>query len=317
DCPYSRSAQPDVAKVLFDAFREEGFAISAYFSKSDWHHPAYWSPDAPARTRNPNYDTLKQPEKWQPFVEFVHAQVEELLTGYGKVDILWLDGGQVRPPAQDIQMDRLAEMARKYQKDLLIADRTVGGKHENFRTPEQEVPDKPQPFVWESCITMGDQWSFKPNDKYKSTRRLIHLLVDVVAKGGNLLLNIGPDSDGELPPAALQRLSEIGDWMQLNGEAIYKTRVLPPYKDGRVCLTRKGDTAYAIYLCEEGADTLPQRVCLHGVKLKAGSKIRLLGVDEPLSWEAAGDAINVEIPAAVVDNPPCRHAFAFKMKLEK
>jgi len=316
DCPYSRSAQPNVAKVLFDTFRREGFAISAYFSKSDWHHPAYWNPGALAKTRNPNYDTRQQPELWRQFVEFVHFQVEELMTGYGKVDILWLDGGQVRPPEQDIQMDRLAALARRHQKDLLIVDRTVGGKHENFRTPEQQVPDKPQPFVWESCITMGEQWSYKPDDRYKSSRQLIHLLVDVVAKGGNLCLNVGPTSDGEIPPGAMQRLSEIGDWMKVNGEAIYKTRVLPPYKDGRICFTRKGSTAHAIYLCEDGQDSLPEKVLIRGIAVEHGSKIRLLGVDEPLKWSAAGAMISVEIPKSVIARPPCRHAFTFKLRLE-
>ncbi|MCY3018916.1 MAG: alpha-L-fucosidase [Planctomycetota bacterium] len=317
DCPYSRTAQPDVAKVLFDTFRDEGFAISAYFSKSDWHHPAYWSPDAPAKTRNPNYDTLKNPEQWRQFVDFVHAQIEELMTGYGKVDILWLDGGQVRPPQQDIQMDRVAAMARSHQKNLLIVDRTVGGKHENYRTPEQEVPDKPQQFVWESCITMGEQWSYKPNDKYKSSRQLIHLLVDVVAKGGNLILNVGPTSDGELPPGALERLRDIGDWMKTNGEAIYKTRVLPPYKSGRVCFTRRGGTGYAIYLCEDGQETPPRKVAINGVVPKRGSKVRLLGAKEQLRWEREGQGISVDVPQSVIESPPCKHAFVFKMALDE
>jgi alpha-L-fucosidase len=237
------------------------------------------------------------------------------MTGYGDVDILWLDGGQVRPPAQDIQMDNIAAMARSFQKDLLIVDRTVGGKHENYRTPEQEVPDKPQPFVWESCITLGDQWSYKPDDKYKSPRQLIHLLVDVVAKGGNLLLNVGPDADGRLPPGALSRLKDIGDWMKVNGKAIYKTRVLAPYKSGRVCFTRRGGMGYAIYLCEEGRETSPEKITVSGIRPKAGSKVKLLGAKEPLAWNAAGDGFVIELPPGIAQNPPCRHAFAFEFKL--
>ena len=144
-----------MAARVFSTFRGEGFAIGCYFSKSDWHHPGYWDPDRPARDRNPNYDTAKEPERWAGFVRFVHGQIEELMSNYGHVDILWLDGGQVRPPKQDIQMDKVAEMARKHQPHLIIVDRTAGTKHENYRTPEQEVPDKPLPFVWESCLTMG------------------------------------------------------------------------------------------------------------------------------------------------------------------
>ncbi|HTE19574.1 MAG TPA: alpha-L-fucosidase, partial [Armatimonadota bacterium] len=191
EVPYSRSPRPDVVREVFNTFRRAGFGIGAYFSKADWHHPDYWSPEAPARTRNPNYDTLARPEKWGRFVRFTHNQIEELMSGYGPIDILWLDAGQVRPPTQDLQMDRLVRMARGYQPDLIVVDRTVGGEHENYRTPEQEVPDKPLPYVWETCMTMGDQWSYKPDDRYKSTRQLIHLLVDVVAKGGNFLLNVG------------------------------------------------------------------------------------------------------------------------------
>ena len=124
------------------------------------------------------------------------------MTGYGPVDILWLDGGQVRPPQQDINMPRLAAMARSHQPGLIVVDRTVGGRYENYVTPEQEVPEKAQPYTWETCMTVATQWSYKPNDNCKSTRQLIHLLVNVVAKGGNFLLNVGPDPNGELPDPA-------------------------------------------------------------------------------------------------------------------
>ena len=142
------------------------------------------------------------------------------MTGYGPIDILWLDGGQVRPPEQDIDMPRLAAMARRHQPGLIVVDRTVGGGYEDYRTPEQEVPDKPLPYVWESCLTMGDQWSYKPDDRYKPTRTLIHLLVDIVSKGGNFLLNVGPDGDGQFPPIARQRLHEDRplDARQLRGD---------------------------------------------------------------------------------------------------
>lgn len=315
ECPYSKNRQPDILRDVFDAFRREGFGIGAYFSKADWHSPYYWSPDAPARTRNPNYDTVGQPEKWARFVAFVRGQIEELVSNYGRVDILWLDAGQVRPPAQDIQMDSLVGMARKHQPDLIVVDRTVGGKHENYRTPEQEVPDKPLDYVWESCLTMGDQWSYKPNDKYKSARALIHLLVDVVSKGGNLLLNIGPQPDGELPPEALERLKEIGDWMAVNAEAIHGTRPIAPYKEGRVCLTRKGGTVYAIHLAEDGRDGPPARIRVGGVRPAPASTITMLGTRSALAWQQDEDGVTIEVPAALRGSPPCRHAFVLKMTL--
>jgi alpha-L-fucosidase len=316
DCPFSRNPRADAVQQLFTAFRDAGFGIGAYFSKADWHHPDYWSPDAPAKDRNPNYDTLKDPAKWSRFVTFVHNQIEELMTRYGRVDILWLDAGQVRPPKQDIRMDALVTMARSHQPDLIVADRTVHGPHENYLTPEQEVPPKPLPKPWESCITLGKQWSYKPDDTYKSVRELVQLIVDVVAKGGNLILNAGPTPDGEIPPPALERMRGIGAWLRVNGEAIYGTRAVAPYKEGRVCLTKKGGVVYAIHLAEDGKDALPARIELKSVRPKAGSTVRLLGFAGAIPWKAEGTGVVLEVPAAAIQKPPCKDAFAFRIEAE-
>jgi len=296
ESPFHQDPNAIATKALFDAFRDEGFMIGAYFSKADWHSPYYWSPDAPARTRNPNYDTLAEPEKWGKFVEFVHNQVEELMTGYGDIDILWLDAGQVRPPKQDIDMDRLVRMARSHQPELIVVDRAVGGRHENYLTPEKKIPDTPPDYPWETCMTMGDQWSYKPDDDYKSTRELVHMLVNIVSKGGNLLLNVGPGPDGRLPEEAVTRMEEIGEWLDLNGEAVYGTRPISPYREGQACLTRKGDTVYAICLAEDGQDGPPAEILLSSVAPKAGSEIRLLGGDNSLDWEKHGDGVLIQIP---------------------
>ncbi len=317
DVPFHADPRANVAKMVFDTFRKEGFGIGLYYSKADWHSPYYWDPAAPAHTRNPNYDSLKDPERWRKFVEFVHGQIEEITSTLGPADILWLDAGQVRPPQQDIRMDKVAAIVRKNQPGMIVVDRTVGGKYENYRTPEQEIPDKPLPYIWESCLTMGDQWSYKPDDKYKSTHKLIGMLVDIVAKGGNFLLNVGPQPDGEFPPIALSRLKEIGDWMAVNAEAIHGTRAIAPYKDGQVAFTRR-DAVYAIYVGKDENDSLPETISFSGIRPAAGSAMFLLGSQEPLKWRTDDNGkTTINVHAAVRQSPPCRHAWVFKMIVSK
>ncbi|MBL8992989.1 MAG: alpha-L-fucosidase, partial [Spirochaetia bacterium] len=180
-CPYSQNPRSNVIREAFAAFRSSGLAVSCYFSKSDWKHPSYWSPDFPVTDRNPNYDTGKNPERWESFVRFVHEQIRELMSDYGKIDLLWLDGGQVRPPKQDIRMNEIARMAREFQPDLIIADRTVGGEFENIITPEGHIPEEPLGVPWEACIPLGKNWKYVSNESHKSTGELIRMLVETVS----------------------------------------------------------------------------------------------------------------------------------------
>jgi alpha-L-fucosidase len=212
-------------------------------------------------------------------------------------------------------MDRLVAMARRHQPGLIVVDRTVGGRYENYRTPEQEVPEKPLSYVWETCMTMGDQWSYKPNDQYKSTHRLIHLLVDVVGKGGNFLLNVGPQPNGELPAPALERMNEIGRWLKINGEAIYGTRPIAPYKDGQVVFTQKRGVMYGIYLTNREGEALPETISLGPIRPAPGSKVRMLGYRKPLEWDISpGGKTLVAIPEQIRKSPPGRHAFALRLQ---
>src|SRR4030095_1078712 len=131
----------------------------------------------------------------------------------------------------DIDMPKIATMARKAQPGMLIVDRTVHGPYENYQTPEQRIPDKQLDYPWESCMTLGYAWGYVPNEHFKSSAKVIHSLIEIVAKGGSLVLGVGPTADGTLQPESIKRLEEIGRWMKVNGEAIYNTRITRLYQD--------------------------------------------------------------------------------------
>lgn len=310
--PFSTNPRSNVTKEIFDAFRKDGFAIGAYFSKPDWHNQNYWWPYFPPKDRNVNYEVKKYPERWTAFKDFTYNQIKELMSSYGKVDILWLDGGWVRPLAtvdtsvewqrgikidQDIDMKRIADMARSYQPGMLIVDRTVTGEYENYTTPEQQVPDKPLAFPWETCMTMGDSWSYVPGDNYKTAHQLVQLLVKIVSRGGNFLLNIGPGPDGDWDPVAYSRLQEIGAWMKINGESIYASKPIAPYSSGNIYYTQSkdGKATYVFYLSETDAVQLPATVTIQVPVIK-GSKISMLGSGKTIKWKTAGDETTLSIP---------------------
>ena len=318
-CPFSTNPRSNVTKEIFNSFRKQGFGIGAYFSKPDWHASDYWWPYFPPFDRNVNYDVKKYPARWEAFKKFTYDQIEELMTGYGKVDILWLDGGWVNPgnKGQDIDMPAIATMARSHQPGLIVVDRAVPGRYENYRTPEQEIPDKPLDYTWETCMTMATSWSYVPNDKYKPTRKLVHLLVDIVAKGGNFLLNIGPSPEGELPPVSLQRLRELGEWMKVNAKAIYSTRPIAPYKEAKICFTQLPDGRInAIYLADENETQPPETVSIAAFSPKAGTPVRLLGFSDSLQWTANGKGFVIQVPPTARTNPPCSHAWAFQFRIK-
>ena len=165
-------------------------------------------------------------------------------------------------------------------------------------------------------MTMATSWSYVPGDIYKPTRQLIHLLIDIVAKGGNFLLNIGPSPEGELADTAYERLNEIGEWMKINGEAIYKTRPIPPYKSGKTCFTSLPDgTVYLLYLADSSETAIPPFIDVKGFLPLKGSEIELLGRTGFLKWESIGNDFRIRIPSFCVHHPPCNYAWVFKIKI--
>lgn len=328
--PFSKNPRANIAKEIFSAFRKDNFMIGAYFSKPDWHCPDYWWPYFPPKNRHVNYDPKKYPERWQRYKDFTYNQIGELLGGdYGKIDILWLDGGWVRPKTsadtgadrrsgyrfdQDIDMDKIAVMARSRQPGLLMVDRSVGGKYENYTTPEQQIPDKPLSHPWESCITMGDSWSYVRGDHYKPTRDIIQLLVKIISRGGNLLLNIGPDPNGEWDPIAYDRLQQIGDWIKINGQGIYGSVAVAPYSEGNIYYSksRNSNILYAFLLADKDQVTLPATVTVTTTEGKA-RKITLLGYSQSLKWKTEGSRLIVTIPEKL-RTPGLKYAATFRIE---
>lgn len=316
--PFGTNPRSNVTREVFEAFRKQDFWIGAYFSKPDWHSDYYWWKKFPASDRNCNYSIAKHPDQWQKFKEFTHNQINELVTDYGKVDILWLDGGWVRkktdeeikaelldvydgsrwfrnPQSQDINMAEIVKNVRDRQPQLIVVDRAVPGEHQNYLTPEQHIPDEGLPYPWETCMTMAGSWSYVPGDKYKPADELIEKLVDIVSKGGNYLLNIGPGPDGEFDPVAYSRLKEIGAWMKVNSEAIYGTRMYSVFKDGegiRYTQSKDGKTKF-IFLFEFPAGT----ITLSKLKLAAGNRIQLLGSNAKLTWKEMDGKTVITVPS--------------------
>lgn len=329
--PFSSNPKANVTKEIFKAFSKENFMIGAYFSKPDWHSENYWWPYFPPKDRNVNYDPAKHPEQWQKFKDFTYNQISELMTDYGKVDILWMDGGWVRPKNtidttvdwqkaitfnQDIDMPHIAEMARKKQPGLIMVDRTVAGPYENYTTPEQQVPDKPLNHPWESCITMGNSWSYVPGDKYKSANDIVTLLIKIVSRGGNLLMNIGPGPDGDWDPVAYSRLQQIGSWIKVNGEGIYNSASVAPYSEGNIFYTKAGksNTIYAFVTSAKDEVTLPANITLHLQDISKVKSIVLLGSGKKIKWTADKGTINITVPNSLQTNNGLTQAAVFKVQ---
>lgn len=326
--PFSTNPKSNIAKEVFSAFRKKDFMVGAYFSKPDWHNNDYWWRYFPPSSRNPSYNPKKYPEKWTAFKQFVYNQIEELSSDYGALDILWLDGGWVRPTStidssvdwqrsipydQDIDMPRIAQMARQHQPGMLFVDRTVSGEYENYVTPEQSVPDHYLPYPWESCMTLGNSWSYVPNDQYKSINKVLHILTDVVSRNGNLLLNVGPSPKGDWDPIVYQRFKEIGDWIKINGEAIYNTVGDSAIgQQGKIVFTLNTKNIYAIYRADEAESNLPGSLVIKNLPKQKIKQVTLLGNKSNIKWQYNNE-LTISIPEKASKDLANKNAWVFKI----
>jgi alpha-L-fucosidase len=266
---YTSAAQApgrDFVREYVDAFRAAGLRVGLYYSLADWRIPAYWN--------GPEHD----PEGWARFREYVHGQVRELLTNYGKIDVIWFDGAWPQSAAEWNAWE-LVDMMRELQPEIMINNRlgridaqdhvdgggvieAVGhsGTLGDFGTPEHHITPDPS-RIWESCqVSTWRLWGYTIGERWRPADLLLDMLVEAAGKGGNMLLNVGPDAEGQLPPEFVERAAEIGEWLELHGEAIYGS------EPGEVCefitrgrQIRKGNNLYLVIRFWDGRPELVLR----------------------------------------------------------
>jgi len=261
--PYGR----DILKQLAAACQREGIRLCFYYSIMDWHHPDY----LPRR----DWETGARPPAgadFERYVQYMKAQLKELLTGYGPIGVLWFDGQWEGTWTNERGRD-LYDYVRALQPAILINNRVgrAGGDFGlnkdqgvlgDFGTPEQEIPATGVPGLdWETCMTMNDNWGYNRADKkFKSTETLVRNLVDIASKGGNFLLNVGPTGEGEFPPESVERLKEMGAWMQQHGASIYGTQASPfptlPWGRATVKTLDRGVTRIYLHVFDYPADNV-------------------------------------------------------------
>lgn len=228
-CVAKQAAGRDLLREYVEAARSEGLRFGFYYSLMDWHHPdgAKCATDEEARKR---------------FVEYTHGLVRELMSNYGRVDVLWYD---VDWPlsAEQWESERMNKMVFELQPDIIVNNRN--GLPGDFSTPEQEIVAEKGSRAWESCMTLNDSWGYQAaDDSWKSSKTIIRNLVQCSRDGGNYLLNIGPRGDGSIPQDSVRVLSEVGQWLSRNGEAIHTTDRCQVHASEFAGFTRHGNTLY-------------------------------------------------------------------------
>src|SRR3954447_12377096 len=273
----------DLVKEFVEAARAEGLRVGFYYSLMDWHHPdgARCAKDEAARRR---------------FVDYIHTHIRELMTNYGKVDILWYD---VSWPldAKGWESEKMNEMVFDLQPDIIVNNRNkLPG---DFATPEQRIEAAEGERAWEACMTLNDSWGYhRADDGWKTPKQVVRNLITCARDGGNYLLNIGPKADGSIPTETVQIFNEVGPWVSRNGESIYGADKCQLTRSRNGSFTRKGNTLYFHIHYYPGSS-----VAFAGLMTKAKSA-RLLATGQKVDF--AQDEYNIRftgLPERAPDDP--------------
>ncbi|MCX5662889.1 MAG: alpha-L-fucosidase [Planctomycetota bacterium] len=254
-------AKRDLLRPMVEAFRAEGIRVGLYYSLIDWHHPDFViDPHIGPYRLSPDRAKLNEGRDQNRYAEYMYRQVEELLTQYGEIDVLWFDFSYPKEDGsgkgrKDWQSEKLYEMVRKKMPKVIIDDRMDLPYGWDIKTPEQFqarewVTHEGQKVVWEACQTFSGSWGYHRDEaSWKSIDQLIIMLIDTVSKGGNLLLNVGPTGRGEFDQRALDRLSGMGEWMRRHSRSIYGCTQAPPgFKTPQDCRLTYNPTTNRMYV---------------------------------------------------------------------
>ncbi|HEX3999616.1 MAG TPA: alpha-L-fucosidase [Pirellulales bacterium] len=288
----------DPLKELSEACKEEGITLCFYHSIMDWHHPDWGK-------RRPWNDKATGKPDMDRYTAYLKGQLKELLTNYGPIGILWFDG-QWEDCWTKERGDDLYRYVRALQPNIIVNNRVGKGDVGDYGTPEQSIPATADAEPWESCMTLNDHWGYNKHDhNWKSVATIIHNLVDCASKGGNYLLNVGPTSEGLIPQPSVDRLAEVGRWMNVNGEAIYATSATPlkPFAWGRATMkTIGGNTTLYLHVFNWPADG---KLLVPGLPNEVRTAYLLADpAKKPLTAQSSDAGLTIDLPAAAPD-PIC------------
>ncbi|MEI6277675.1 MAG: alpha-L-fucosidase [Prolixibacteraceae bacterium] len=273
----------DVVKELSEACKKQGIAFGTYYSTTDWHHPDFPLTSPGGKTNRPVYDL-------DAYTNYLKKQVAELLVNYGPLFVLWFD---VPQRFDSNRGQGVIDFAHAIQPDIIVNNRT--GAKGDFDTPEQRVGGFQNDRPWESCMTIANQWAWKPNDEVKSLEQCLHSLIRTAGGDGNLLFNVGPMADGTIEPFQVERLKEMGQWLEKYGQSIYGTRGGPFKPTDWGVSTRRGNTLFLHILKWNGNAVkieLPDLgMEIKNCKLASGRKIKMSKKEGKTVLEFAGESL--------------------------